>query len=132
MSSRKSAVWGELVPYDAVWRAGANARTTISFDENVTIEGKKLAAGTYGFHILVTKKDWTLIFNKKWEGGGNYAGEEHDALRVTVTPEKIPHKEWLDYGFEDLANMEDVDKASAVAYIRWEKRKASFKIQAGG
>lgn len=130
VKGRDGAIWGDLVKYDKVWRAGANATTTISFEENVTINGEKLAAGKYGFLILVTKKEWTLIFSKVSEGGGNYEGEEQDALRVTVKPEKIEHKEWLDYGFEKLADTEDADKASAVAYIRWERRKASFKIQA--
>lgn len=125
VKGRDGNIWGGLVPYDEVWRAGANDPTAISFDQNVTINGKKLAAGSYNFRIHVAKKDWTLIFSSPSDD----EEDDDEALRVTVTLEKIPHKEWLEYGFEDLADTEDVDNASAVAYIRWEKLKASFKIQ---
>src|SRR6476661_6344461 len=54
----KRAVWGGLVPYNEVWRAGANQNTTISFSSDVTAGGQKLAAGTYGLHMLPTEKDW--------------------------------------------------------------------------
>ena len=57
-------VWGALVPYDRVWRAGANENTTISFAHDVKINGKALAAGVYGLHILPTEKEWILIFSK--------------------------------------------------------------------
>jgi len=128
VKGREGAIYGDLVPYDEVWRAGANAPTAISFSENVTINGKKLAAGSYTFQILVTKKDWTLIFSSPSEDEDEDEGSE--ALRVKVTPKKSQHKEWLEYGFENLADTTDADKASAVAYIRWEGLKASFKIQA--
>ena len=55
----KRAVWGGLVPWNEVWRAGANQNTTISFSTDVTVGGQKLAAGTYGLHMIPTEKDWT-------------------------------------------------------------------------
>ncbi|HRN26353.1 MAG TPA: DUF2911 domain-containing protein, partial [Ignavibacteriaceae bacterium] len=57
-------IWGKLVPYDAVWRAGANEATKITFSTDVTIEGKKLKKGAYSFFAIPGKNDWTLIFNK--------------------------------------------------------------------
>jgi hypothetical protein len=82
-------VWGELVPYGKVWRAGANEATTVSFDKPVTIEGKALAAGTYAFFAIPDKDKWTLIFNKTAKQWGAYDYKEaDDALRVTVTPKK--------------------------------------------
>src|SRR5512146_2489926 len=57
-------IWGDLVPYDKVWRAGANEATKITFSTDVMVEGKKLSAGSYGFFVIPGKKEWTLIFNK--------------------------------------------------------------------
>ncbi|RFP64114.1 DUF2911 domain-containing protein [Hymenobacter lapidiphilus] len=82
-------VWGQLVPYGQVWRAGANDATTITFDQPVTVEGKPLAAGTYSLFTIPTEKQWTMIFNKEAKQWGAYKyDEKKDALRVTVTPQK--------------------------------------------
>ncbi len=129
-------IWGKLVPYGFAppgpfgnsephpWRAGANENTTISFTDDVMIEGKPLAAGTYGLHMIVAEDDWTIIFSKNATSWGSFFYDENeDALRVKVTPQEAEHKEWLEYGFEDLtAN-------SAVAYLHWEKVKVPFKIE---
>ncbi|MCI0453179.1 MAG: DUF2911 domain-containing protein, partial [Candidatus Latescibacteria bacterium] len=58
-------IWGGLVPYDKVWRTGANEATAITFSTDVKVNGQPLAAGTYSFHTIPTRGDWTLIFNKK-------------------------------------------------------------------
>ena len=50
----KREVWGKLVPYDQVWRAGANENTTITFSSDVTVGGQKIAAGSYGLHMIPT------------------------------------------------------------------------------
>src|SRR5580765_873560 len=78
-------VWGELVPYNEVWRAGANENTTISFSSPVTINGKPLAAGTYGLHMIPTKGDWTIACsNTRWAWGSFSYDQKEDALRVTA------------------------------------------------
>lgn len=58
-------IWGGLVPYNEVWRAGANENTTISFTDAVWIEGKELAAGTYGIHMIPTPGEWTVVFSNE-------------------------------------------------------------------
>lgn len=66
----KRKVWGGLVPYGQVWRAGANENTTIKFTDPVTIEGKPLPKGTYGLHMIPGENEWTVIFAKNstsWE-----------------------------------------------------------------
>ena len=80
-------VFGGLVPYSKVWRAGANKNTTIKFDKNVTVNGKALVAGKYSFFIIPNENGvWTVIFNKKNDGWGSYAYKEaNDALRLDVT-----------------------------------------------
>ncbi|NIS49150.1 MAG: DUF2911 domain-containing protein [candidate division Zixibacteria bacterium] len=129
-------IWGELVPYGKApgnpnfgsgnphpWRAGANENTTISFTHDVTIEGKPLAAGTYGLHMIPGKTDWTVIFsNNSTSWGSFFYDESEDALRVTVTPQEAEHQEWLRYGFEELSGN------SAVAFLHWENLKVPFKI----
>ncbi len=116
-------IWGGLVPYGKVWRAGANEATTISFRNDVTIEGQPLSAGTYALFTLPTEDEWTIIFNKtaqQW-GAFNYdAG--HDALRVNVKPQAADHKEWMSFGFRDLS------ANSATVVLRWEKLAVPFEI----
>jgi hypothetical protein len=129
-------IWGDLVPYGLApgtkyskdkpypWRAGANENTTIEFKKNVLVEGKPLPAGKYGLHMIPSEKDWIIIFSKNSTAWGSYTYDQaEDALRVTVTPVKAPHQEWLEYGFDDLAG------TSATAYLRWEQLKVPFKIQ---
>ena len=57
----KRKVWGGLVPYGQVWRAGANENTTIKFTDPVTIEGKPLPKGTYGLHMIPGENEWTVF-----------------------------------------------------------------------
>ena len=82
-------IWGELVPYEQVWRAGANEATTFETDKDLKVEGKALPAGKYGFFAIPGEKEWTIIFNKvpnQW-GAFKYDAAQ-DALRVTVKPRK--------------------------------------------
>ncbi|HEY1496668.1 MAG TPA: DUF2911 domain-containing protein, partial [Candidatus Solibacter sp.] len=80
-------VWGGMVPYGQVWRAGANENTTIEFSDPVTVEGQPLAKGIYGLHMLPTADSWTVIFSKTAGAWGSFSYEQkEDALRVTVKP----------------------------------------------
>lgn len=117
-------IWGTLVPYNAVWRAGANENTTISFTHDVTVEGTKIPAGTYGLHMLPTESAWTVIFSKNYTSWGSFSyDEKEDAARITVAPVTGSNQAWLEYSFEDItAN-------SAVVQLRWEKLVVPFKIE---
>lgn len=120
-------IWGELVPYNKVWRAGANEATTISFESDVIIEGKKLPAGTYSFFAIPDNKEWALIFNKVPEQWGAFEyNEAEDALRINVNPISNSHTEWLTYSFTDL----DPKGKKAVINLMWEKLKVSFTVEA--
>ncbi len=85
-AAKDRKLWGDLLPYGEVWRAGANEATIIEFSTDVMIEGKTLDAGKYAFFLLPRKSGtWTAIFNKKWNQWGAYDyNEEEDALRVEV------------------------------------------------
>lgn len=86
-SVKGRVIWGDLVPYGKVWRAGANEATTFSTDKDILVEGKTLKAGTYGFFVIPEKDKWTIIFNKVAKQWGAYEySEKEDVLRVNVTP----------------------------------------------
>src|SRR6478609_1989174 len=86
-SVRGRKIWGELVPFDKVWRAGANDATTFETDKDLTIEGSKLPAGKYSFFVLPNEKQCILVFNKEAKQWGAYKyNEKEDQLRVTVKP----------------------------------------------
>jgi tetratricopeptide (TPR) repeat protein len=116
-------IWGKVVPYGKVWRAGANENTTITFADDVTVEGKPLAAGTYGLHAIPDKDQWTIIFSKNSTSWGSFSyDEKEDALRVTVKPHPAEMFEQVTYTFED------VKPDSAGATLRWEKLAVPFTI----
>ena len=79
-------IYGGLVPYGEIWRAGANKNTTIEFSSDVKIEGKALSKGKYGFFIIPEENGtWTAIFSKKNDAwGSNSYSEGDDALRIPV------------------------------------------------
>lgn len=93
-SVKDRKIWGELVPYGKVWRAGANEATTFTTDKALSVEGKSLPAGKYGFFVIPGEKEWTIIFNKTANQWGAYEYKEaEDALRVKVTPKKSAAKQ---------------------------------------
>lgn len=81
-------IWGELVPYGKVWRAGANAPTTFETDKTLKIEGKELPAGTYAFYVIPEKDGATVVFGKDKTIGANKYDESKDQLRVKVKTKK--------------------------------------------
>lgn len=121
---RGRKVWGGMVPYGQVWRAGANTNTTVSFSTPVTVDGKPLAEGIYGLHAIPTEKEWTVIFSKQHQAWGSFTYDaKEDALRVTVTPQPATDvAERLAYTFDDVA------ASSAVLSLRWEKVRVPLKI----
>lgn len=119
-------IWGKLVPYDQVWRAGANEATMVSFSDDVTIAGQQLQAGAYSFFVTPRQGDWTVIFNsqpKQW-GAFSYDSTK-DVLKFSAKPEVIPNEEWLSYSFSDLSI------SSVKLVLRWEKIALPIMIEVG-
>ncbi len=81
-------IWGGLVPYGKVWRAGANAPTTFEFDKAVKIEGNDVPAGKYSFYIIPEKDEFILIFGKDTDMPAYKYNDSQDQLRVKVKPRK--------------------------------------------
>jgi hypothetical protein len=120
-------IWGELVPYNKVWRAGADEATKITFSTDVMIEGKKLPAGDYGFFAIPGENEWTLIFNKVADQWGAFTyNESEDALRIKVKPVANSNHDWLLYSFTEMT------PTTAQLNLIWEKLKVSFKIDGKG
>jgi len=100
-SVRGRKIWGGLVPFDTVWRTGANAATVFTTSKDIWVQGKKLPAGTYSFFAIPTEKSWTLIFNsvaKQWGAFKYDAGK--DVLRVTAKPKPNTMHERLVYSID--------------------------------
>jgi TolA-binding protein len=120
----KRKVWGDLVPYGQVWRAGANENTSIELSTPATIGGKTLPAGTYGVHMLPTEKDWSVMLSSASTAWGSFSyDEKEDVVRFTVTPKATADsEERLEYRFENpTENSVDV-------VMQWEKIQVSFPI----
>jgi len=119
-SVKGRVIWGELVPFNKIWRAGANAATTIETDKDLRIEGSKLPAGKYSFFVIPNEKECVLIFNKvaKMSGTSNY-DEKEDQLRVTVK------QQLADSSIESLVYT--INKNTIV--LSWEKWNIPFSVK---
>jgi hypothetical protein len=116
-------LWGKEIPYGKVWRAGANENTTISFTDDVSVEGQALPAGTYGLHMIPAADQWTIIFSKNSTSWGSFSyDEKEDAVRVTVKQQPGELQEALAYTFDE------VKPDSSVATMRWAKLAVPFRI----
>ena len=116
-------ILGGLVPYDSVWRTGANEATTITFSEDVTINGQKLARGTYSLHTLPGQSEWTVIFNSVADQWGSYSYDAtKNALEVKVKPETADHREWMTFEIPEMTT----DTAKIV--LRWDKWAVPFTV----
>lgn len=118
-------VWGKLVPYNELWRTGANMATVLEVTDEVMIEGQKLPAGKYSlFTIPAQTGEWTLVINKNPALGGT-AGykQEEDVFRTKVKPQmQTASREWLEFSFEDLTD------SSANVVLYWERLRLPIKM----
>ncbi len=135
VKGREGKIWGQLVHTGfidqqfgtskaAPWRAGANESTTIEFSTDVTIEGKPLPKGQYGFFIAYAPDASTLIFSRNTSNWGSYYYDpKDDVLRVTVKPVATDRSvEWLKYEFANQT------ETSAVVSLQWEKLAIPFTV----
>ncbi|WPR77845.1 DUF2911 domain-containing protein [Algoriphagus sp. NG3] len=114
-------LWGDLVPYNVVWRTGANEASFVDLAQDMVVEGKQLPAGKYSlFTIPKESGNWIVIFNSEWdlEHGHFQYDEKNDVLRVEVSPE------WESESQESLSM--DIQDPGLV--IRWEKLKLPINI----
>jgi len=125
-SMRERTIFGNVVPYGKIWRTGANARTKVSFDTDVTINEKELKAGTYGLLTIPNKESWDIIFYSEANGGGSPAELDPSkvALKVSAQPKAMSFTmESFTIGFGNLG-----DSNSGMMYIMWETTSVGLKI----
>lgn len=117
-------VWGKLVPYDSVWRAGANENTVIAFTSPVRMGGQELPAGRYGVHMIPTANEWTVILSRQADAWGSFSYDpKEDAVRLTAVPVPAPFQEALGY------TLDDPGTGSVVATLHWEKLAVPFTVE---
>ena len=121
MRGRK--IFGDLVPYGKVWRAGANEATTFVTDTNLIVGGKDVPAGSYTLFTLPTPDKWTLIISKKTgEWGIPYAGAEFDLARMDMKVSKLPSP------LENFTISFDQTGSGCTMKLDWETTRASIDI----
>jgi DUF2911 family protein len=116
-------IWGDLVPYDKVWRTGANMATEISFSTDVKINGKDLAAGDYSLWTIPGKNQWDVMFNSKTNISGGAYDKANDVLTVKVKPVSGEFSERMTFLIENNTN----DAADIV--LHWEKLRVVLKME---
>jgi tetratricopeptide (TPR) repeat protein len=132
-NNRRGKIWGDLVPYGLTnlgptctqcpWRAGANENTVFTTSNDVTIQGQKLPAGTYGVHMIPGKDQWTVIFSKVHTAWGSFSYDaKEDALRVQTKAGKSDYHEWLTYEFITR------EPTQATLALEWEDLKVPVAI----
>ncbi len=119
-------IWGEVVPFDKVWRAGANECTKVSFSTPVSIEGKPVGAGSYCLFLLPGKSGWTFILSKNTEQSGtdDYK-QSDDAVRVPATVSTIPLRERMAF------TVLDFDEEKGTLAMEWETQRVAVKFTTG-
>lgn len=115
-------IWDGLVPYNKVWRTGANESTRIQFTTDVTIEGNKIPAGIYSLYTIPNENEWTVIINKALTWGVNYYPEQ-DVLRFKVKPQKSQFTERLLFTIPELTD------STCNIVMNWENLQISFTVK---
>jgi hypothetical protein len=124
-SAKGRAIFGDVVPFDKVWRTGANGSTKITIGEDTKIEGQAVKAGTYALYSMPGKSSWTIMLYSDLTLGGNV--EEYDnakeVLRFKVNPTKLTEK------VETFTvNLNNVTPTSAVLEIVWENTRVPINL----
>lgn len=121
---REREIFGGLVPFDQVWRTGANESTTLTATDDLLVGDATLPAGTYSIYSIPSETGaWKLIFNSKLSWGTQY-DEAQDVLRVEAEAFEVPFTEWMAIEFDAF------DEQSGDLIIRWETTGVRLTLMA--
>ena len=116
-------IFGGLVPYDAIWRTGANSATKITFSKDVTISGTKVSKGSYSIFTIPGKAEWTIIINKNASASASEYKQSEDAVRVPAKAEVSPMRERMAF------QVVDFDDSKATVSLEWDKVRVGFTVE---
>lgn len=124
-SMKGRTIFGDLVPYGKLWRTGANARTKITFSDDVTVHGKDLSKGTYALFTIPNQNQWEIIFYTEYQGNGTTRefDESKVAARFTVTP--VTTSMARESFTIEIANLSN---SGAALFLFWEKVLVPFNF----
>jgi hypothetical protein len=118
-------VWGGIVPYDSIWRTGANEATTISFSTDVMVGGQKVKSGKYALFTIPGRDTWTIILNSDADQWGAYGyNKSKDVVRFIVKAGTADFKEKLSF------HIDAMNDSMAHVTLLWEKVKVGFDVDA--
>jgi tetratricopeptide (TPR) repeat protein len=126
-SAKGRTVFGDVVQYGQIWRTGANGATTITFGEDVTVEGKAIKAGTYAIYSIPNKESWDIMLYSDLELGGNVGeyNKEKEVARFAVKARPLAES------VETFTiNVADQSSNTASIEMSWEKTRVSFRVEA--
>lgn len=121
-SLRGREIFGKLIPFDKVYRTGANAATKIETSGDITVQGKPLKAGKYAIMSIPGQSSWTVIFSKDLNVSEQSYSQSNDVLRVTAPAQTVPTVESFTIDFSDVKD------DAATLNISWEKMRVSLAI----
>ncbi|MDX2286655.1 MAG: DUF2911 domain-containing protein [Bacteroidia bacterium] len=124
-SAKDRAVFGDLVPYDKMWRTGANAATRISFSDNVKLEGKDVPKGEYALYTIPGKKEWTVTLYKDLSLGGNVAG--YDQSKELVRFQAPAGKSGM-RSESFTVEVNDLRDDHAFIYLKWDETYVRMRL----
>lgn len=123
-SMRNRKIFGGLVPYDQVWRTGANAATSLKTDANLNVGGTNVPAGSYTLYTIPGMNNWTLIINKQTGQWGTKYDKSQDLARIPMKVTQRPS------GLETFTiSFDKTGGDSAVLKLEWENTSASVDIK---
>ncbi len=123
-STRGREIMGKKVPFQKVWRAGANEATILSFDYPLSFGGTEVPPGKYGLFMIPDADTWTVILNREWNQWGAYTYEpEKDVLRIEIAPQEVEHTEMCTFTFTE------VNKSSGLLNLEWEQTRISIPLK---
>jgi hypothetical protein len=118
-------IFGELVPFGQVWRAGANEATKITFGQDVIFGGQKVKKGTYALYVIPQEKDWKIILNKGVNNWGAYSYDAKDDVASTTVPIKMMSEKMERF----TINFEDITDEKLNLVFEWDKTRADVPVE---
>lgn len=118
-------IFGELVPFGQVWRAGANEATRITFGQEVLFGGQKVKKGTYALYVVPQEKEWKIILNRGVNNWGAYTYDAKDDVASTTVPVKMMNEKMERF----TINFEDITDEKLNLVLEWDKARADVPVE---